>query len=221
MVQRFVALAEEKSPAFAAPLEKISFPSMRVNPDAAEKTLKKFLPQITEDPRPVLALCPGAEFGPSKQWPAAYYATIAKQYIRAGWCVCILGSANDAPISNEIAGNVNQTAEGQQHCLVLAGRTQLQEAIELLALSTAVVSNDSGLMHIAAALGKPVVAIFGSTDPSFTPPLTDTAKIIESSVTCRPCFQRTCPLKHHQCMQTVYPSQVADALQSLLPEVVT
>lgn len=220
MVQRFVALAEEKSTVCATPLEKIPFPIMQVNKDLAAKTLEKFIPQTTEDPKPLLALCPGAEFGPSKQWPAAYYAAIAKQYIRAGWRVCILGSANDVPIATEIGDSVNHTAEGQ-HCLILAGRTQLQEAIELLASSTAVVSNDSGLMHIAAALNRPVVAVFGSTDPSFTPPLTAHAKIIESSVACRPCFQRTCPLKHHQCMQTIYPTQVADALQSLLPAVMT
>jgi heptosyltransferase-2 len=218
MVQRFVALAEEKPSVSGRPLENIQFPSMQVSKQSVEKTLKKFIPQAEQELKPLLSLCPGAEFGPSKQWPAAYYATIAKHYVRAGWRVCILGSINDAPIANEIGNNVNHTAEGQQHCLVLAGKTQLQEAIELLASSTAVVSNDSGLMHIAAALNKPVVAIFGSTDPSFTPPLTAHAKMIESSVSCRPCFERTCPLKHHQCMQTVYPVQVIDALESLLTE---
>ncbi len=194
---------------------------MQVYAYSVEQTLKKFMPQVEQEPKPLLSLCPGAEFGPSKQWPAAYFASIAKHYIRSGWRVCILGSANDAPIATEIANNVNHTAEGQQHCLVLAGKTQLQEAIELLSLSTAVVSNDSGLMHIAAALNKPLVAVFGSTDPNFTPPLTAQAKMIASSVSCRPCFERTCPLKHHQCMQTVYPVQVIDALESLLTEGIT
>ena len=220
MVQRFVGLAEEKSGCSnGIPLENIPCPSMEVNSVSAQQTLQKFLPQATVEPKPLLALCPGAEFGPSKQWPAAYYATIAKQYIRSGWRVCILGSANDVPIATEIAENVNHATEGQQHCLLLAGRTQLQEAIELLSFSTAVVSNDSGLMHIAAALGKPLVAVYGSTDPSFTPPLSKTAKIVESSADCHPCFKRVCPLKHHQCMQSIYPNQVADALQYILAEV--
>ena len=118
--------------------------------------------------RPLLALCPGAEFGGAKRWPADYFGELALRYIERGWQVALFGSANDQPVTAAIRAHCSQ----HRDCIDLAGRTQLAEAVDLLWLATAVVSNDSGLMHIAAALARPLVVIYGATSPGFTPPST-------------------------------------------------
>ena len=159
----------------------------------------------------ILALCPGAEFGPAKQWPDEYYATIANAKLKEGWEVWIFGSQKDQVVAKQIMELT------QQRCVNLAGRTSLEEAIDLLSLTTAVVSNDSGLMHIAAALKKPLVAVYGPTSPAFTPPLYKQAKIVSTKIDCQPCFQRTCPLKHHRCMLELKPELVLTTIKEVLP----
>ena len=155
--------------------------------------------------RPVVALCPGAEYGEAKRWPAASFAAVARERLRRGHAVWVMGTAGDA----EIAGEVAAAAPGATD---LAGRTSLLDAVDLLSLADAVVTNDSGLMHIACALGRRVVAVFGSTSTEFTPPLGPLATVIENELECRPCFQRTCPLEHLDCLRGIAPERVIAAL---------
>ena len=155
--------------------------------------------------RPVLALCPGAEYGEAKRWPAARFAAVAKDRLRLGHAVWLLGSAGDA----EVAGEIAAAAPG---AMDLTGRTSLLDAVDLLSLADAVVTNDSGLMHIACALGRRVIAVFGSTSTGFTPPLSPLATVIEDDLDCRPCFQRECPLTHLKCLRGIAPERVVAAL---------
>jgi heptosyltransferase-2 len=158
---------------------------------------------------PILALCPGAEYGVAKRWPAKHYAAVAQHYARQGWSIWLFGVERDQAITAQIQELTDYA------CTDLAGKTTLGEAVDLLSLATAVVCNDSGLMHIAAALQKPLVAIYGSSSPSFTPPLTTLAKIVSLQLECSPCFERTCPLGHTRCLQDLAPQLVLQALGTL------
>jgi heptosyltransferase II len=202
-VDRFVALGlEPDEPLSKAP----PLPALianRQNTLHALNAVGHALPQV-----PVLGLCPGAEYGPSKRWPMAYFTQLAAAKLAQGWEVWLFGSNKDAPITQAI-----DRANGGR-CLDLGGRTSLAEAIDLLALTQVVVSNDSGLMHVAAALGRRVVALFGSSDPSYTPPMSAQAKVIYLGLSCSPCFERDCPLKHHRCLKDIDPKQVLAAIES-------
>ena len=155
----------------------------------------------------LLALCPGAEYGGAKRWPAESFADVAKHWIQQGGQVILLGSGKDAPVTAQIAAAVHSPA-----CQDLAGKTSLQEVLGLLAQATQVVSNDSGLMHVAAAVGTPVIALYGSSDPTYTPPLSDKAHILYLGLECSPCFKRECPLGHLDCLKKITPAQVIDQL---------
>lgn len=157
-----------------------------------------------------LILCPGAEFGPAKQWPISHYAQLAEHFLQQGWQVLIMGSKADKKVAGEIVGAVSKDLRGQ--LFNMAGKTQLAEAIDLLATASQVVTNDSGLMHVAAALGRPLLAIYGPTSPAFTPPLSTDAGLMQIPVDCGPCFQRICPEGHHKCMRDIHPRQVIDKL---------
>ena len=152
--------------------------------------------------KPVVALCPGAEFGPSKRWPAGHFAALARRLAAMGRTVWIFGSPNDRPIGEEIA----KLAEGA--AVNLCGRTDLAAAIDLLSIAEIVVTNDSGLMHLAAAVGRPIVALYGSSSPEHTPPLTERARLVRTGIDCSPCFARDCPLGHHKCMVDLTPERV-------------
>lgn len=172
------------------------------------------IPELQSHPkssptRPILALCPGAEFGPAKRWPEEYYAEIANAKIKAGWEIWLFGSAKDAVVAERI---MELTQAG---CINYTGKTKLEEAVDLLSLATVVVSNDSGLMHIAAALKKPLIVLYGPTSASFTPPLHAQAKILSLALQCQPCFQRECPLKHNQCMRDLHPHTVLSAMEQI------
>jgi heptosyltransferase II len=147
--------------------------------------------------KPVACLCPGAEYGPAKRWPVRHFAALARRLAGHGFAVWLLGSAKDAPVADAI-----RDASGGA-CTSLAGRTDLGNAADLLACAAVVVSNDSGLMHVAAAVGSPVVALFGSSSPDYTPPLSGVARIVRHPVPCSPCFQRECPLGHFACMENL------------------
>jgi len=138
---------------------------------------------------------------------------VAAARIDAGWQVWLMGSVKDQEVTGRVAAVLNEAQ--QRHCYDLAGRTALAEAIDLLGSADAVVSNDSGLMHIAAALNRPLAVLYGSTSPKFTPPLSDHVAILNIPVDCGPCFQRECPLGHLKCLQGIPPERVLAALEGL------
>ncbi len=153
--------------------------------------------------------CPGAEYGPAKRWPARHFADLARRLVdqAAGvdLPVWLLGSAKDVEVGNEISSLSNGIA------INLCGRTNLEQAIDLIAAARLVVSNDSGLMHVAAALDRPLLALYGSSSPGYTPPLSAQAKILDRQLACSPCFKRECPLGHLDCLNGLLPEQVAAA----------
>ena len=205
MVQRFAALAV---PAGADALPEIEPPRLQVGGDEAEAALQA-LALAGQEGR-LLALCPGAEFGPAKRWPSDAYAELALHYLQRGWRIWLFGSANDGPD----CAAINRLTDDR--CTDLSGRTSLAQAVALLSLADAVVSNDSGLMHVAAALQRPLVAVYGSTDPGFTPPLNRNSRIVRLDLACSPCFKRVCPLGHLDCLNKLPVSQVIEALESML-----
>jgi len=163
--------------------------------------------------RPVLALAPGAEFGGAKRWPASHFAALARAVAaqQPAMQVILLGSPKDKDACSEVAAQL----EGAQ-VFNLAGATSLAEAIALIAVSSAVVANDSGLLHIASALNRPVVALYGPTDPDHAPPFSDLAASISLRLECAPCKQRECPLGHQDCMVKLAPELVWQRLQPML-----
>ena len=205
MVERFAALA---FPAGTL-LPHIPLPSLMVTSPSVNKALEAH--GIKPPVNRVMALCPGAEFGPSKRWPANYFAEIARRKIAQGFDVWLLGSPKDVELSKKI-----QEATDYQ-CIDLTGKTSLAEAIDLLSLVDVVVANDSGLMHIAAALDRPLVALYGPTSADFTPPLGSKSRILSKPLSCSPCFKRACPLMHHKCMRELMPLQVDEAINTLVP----
>lgn len=199
-VQRFLALG---LPSGAETVSRSAVPIPRLEADRKQLgSLQKKLG--LNDEKPVLVLCPGAEFGASKRWPAEHYADLAWYYLAEGWQVWLMGSANDTDSCDEIY----QLTDAR--CQMLAGRTSMPEAIDLMSIASLAVSNDSGLMHIAAALQIPLVAVYGSTDPSHTPPLSANHAIAQHHLDCSPCFKRECPLQHHKCMQDLPVHQVIE-----------
>jgi heptosyltransferase-2 len=155
--------------------------------------------------RPVAILCPGAEFGPAKRWPAEHFATLAHALIDDGHAVWILGSPNDKPIAAAVLAALGAQAP---EVADLTGCTDLGSAIDLMSAADVVISNDSGLMHAAAAVGARVVALFGSSSPVYTPPLSTRASIARIEIECSPCFKRECPLGHFRCMRYLPPRLV-------------
>jgi heptosyltransferase-2 len=207
MIERFAALA---LPAAAALPAQLPYPSLVINEHDRIAALHKYA--LTVD-RTVLAVCPGAEFGPAKRWPEQHYAAIAAERIAAGEQVWIFGSANDVAVAESIRNALPETL--RDFCHNLAGKTQLAEAIDLLSCASAVISNDSGLMHIAAALNRPLVAIYGSSSPQFTPPLVNAVEVVRLGLACSPCFKRECPLGHLRCLNDLPPASVSAALSRL------
>lgn len=214
MVDRYVALAYPKAQMQSErDLEAISSPYLKVDADDQNAALEA-LNLNTE--RPVLALCPGAEFGPAKRWPDNHYASVAAHWIRQRQGqVWIFGSKKDQSVAQQIHSQLD--ADQQPHCHLLTGETSLGQAIDLMGLSCAIVSNDSGLMHIGAALQRPIVAVYGSTSPQYTPPLSEKVAILHTEIECRPCFQRTCPLGHMRCLTELSASRAIQALDQLQP----
>jgi heptosyltransferase-2 len=162
---------------------------------------------------PLVALMPGAEYGPAKRWPAAHYGALAAELARSGADVVVLGSAKERAIGDAVVARAAQPAVRN-----LCGTTSLVDVVDLLAAAAVAVSNDSGLLHVAAAAGAPVVAIYGSSSPSFTPPLTEAAAVVSLEVECSPCFARDCPLKHTRCLNDLAPAIVLRAVESVRAE---
>lgn len=157
---------------------------------------------------PFVAMMPGAEFGPAKRWPATHYAALARMLMARGARVALLGSAGDAPTGAAIATLAPGVVD-------LCGRTAIADAVDLLAAARLAVSNDSGLMHIAAAVGTPVIGLYGSTSPDDTPPLTSRSALLSRRLACSPCHARICPLGHQDCLEGLPASDVLAAVERL------
>jgi heptosyltransferase-2 len=196
LVDRFVALAVAKGRLIPMPQAPVLVPNA-ANAGAAMRAL------TLSTHRPIAILCPGAEYGPAKRWPAEHFITLARRLLDDGYAVWLLGSPNDQPAASPIAAAVAGVRD-------LTGRTDLGTAIDLLSLASMVVSNDSGLMHAAAAVGRPLIALYGSSSPDYTPPLSPVAHIARIDIACSPCFQRECPLGHFKCMRDLDPERVHD-----------
>jgi heptosyltransferase-2 len=197
MVERFAQLAEAPCNDIERPLPS---PMLQVSDKQRSEALAKF--GLTLE-KPVAVFCPGAEYGPAKRWPAHYYAELAQHLRTQGYAVWLIGSPKDKEVADKIV------ALGNEPCRNLCGQTDISEAIALLSRADLVVSNDSGLMHIAAALDRPMLAIFGSSSPQFTPPLSSKAQVLRLDMSCSPCFKRECPLGHFNCMLKLTPKEVA------------
>jgi len=210
MIERFMALAFEPGAELPQPYPR---PALQIDAASRDAALGKFALELD---RPVLALCPGAEFGEAKRWPAEHYAKVAELKIRAGWQVWIFGSKNDHAVGEDIRSRLIPGL--REEVSNLAGETSLAEAIDLLSCASAVVSNDSGLMHVAAALNRPLVAVYGSTSPQFTPPLAEQVEIVRLGLECSPCFERTCRFGHYDCLGQLKPRPVIEALDRLVAD---
>ncbi len=196
MVERFAQLAELPGAPLTRP---VAHPVLRSTAAEQQKTLAAL--GMTR-PQRLVAFCPGAEYGPAKRWPATHFAELAKRFAADGYAIWLFGSPKDHAVAEEIG----QLAPGLTHNL--CGTTTLDQAVDLLALADLVVCNDSGLMHVAAALDRPIVALYGSSSPGFTPPLSNQADILSLELDCSPCFKRTCPLSHLNCLNQLLPDQV-------------
>ncbi|HIF9513608.1 TPA: lipopolysaccharide heptosyltransferase II [Photobacterium damselae] len=211
MIERYIALAHPaRNMTGSGCLTNMPYPKLTIDPVAQKEALNKF--GLSSD-RVAIGLCPGAEFGPAKRWPEQHFAVTAKTLIEQGHQVWLFGSAKDREVTDKIKNSL--PAELQAFCYNLAGNTSLIEAIDLLAACKIVVSNDSGLMHVSAAVGCHIVALYGSTTPSYTPPLAEHVEVLHTDISCRPCFKRECPLGHLKCLTELTPDLVINAIDKL------
>jgi lipopolysaccharide heptosyltransferase II len=204
MAERYVLLA---APPGESPPRPFAPPRLEVDEANLAIAIARF---GLDRSRPVAAFCPGAEFGPAKRWPAPHFAALARALAARGRRVWLIGSPGERAIGDEIAKLANGAA------INLCGRTDLASAIDLLSVAEVVVSNDSGLMHVAAALGRPLVALYGSSSAVHTPPLAP-ARLVSLGIECSPCFQRECPLGHFKCMNDLAPDRVLAEIREVDP----
>ena len=207
MVEKFAALSlcEENYS-----IENLTFPELEINFDNQRNFLEQFSIDYSKN---TMAICPGAEFGPSKRWPAEYYAEIAKFYVNKGWNVLCIGSKNDEDIGMGI-GSLNNLRSNESF-INLIGKTSLQDAIDILAFTEKVVTNDSGLMHISAAVKTPLVALYGPSSPEYTPPLISKKKILRKTQGYEKVRYGSNEEGYHQSLLDIKPEEVLDALEAL------
>ena len=207
MVEKFAALSlyEENYS-----IENLTFPELEINFANQRNFLEEFSIDYSKN---TMAICPGAEFGPSKRWPAEYYAEIAKFYVNEGWNVLCIGSKNDEDIGMGI-GSLNNLRSNESF-INLIGKTSLQDAIDILAFTEKVVTNDSGLMHIAAAVKTPLVALYGPSSPEYTPPLISKKKILRKTQGYEKVRYGSNEKGYHQSLLDIKPEEVLDALEAL------
>lgn len=203
MVQRYARLG---LPAKSMLTNNLPAPLLASDQANLQQAINRFGLSLTQ---PILALCPGAAYGPAKRWPEEYFASVALQKINTGWQVWLFGSKQDEIVIEKIRELIAKPT------VSFAGKINLLETIDLLSLADAVVTNDSGLLHMAASLNKPLVAIYGSTSAIFTPPLGEKSKVLQENLPCRPCFKRECPLQHLNCMHAIKPEKVLTAINEL------
>jgi heptosyltransferase-2 len=206
-VKRFVALGMPRGAAVPGSLAVALQPRLRSDPQNLERLRAA---HGLARGAPYAALMPGAEYGPAKRWPAAHFGALAAELADAGADVIVLGSAKERSIGDDV---VRRAAHARVRNL--AGATSLADVVDLLAGSEVAVSNDSGLLHVAAAAGTSVVALYGSSSPKFTPPLTEAAAVVSLELECSPCFARECPLKHFRCLNELSPATVLRAADTL------
>ena len=205
MVARYVMLASSPSKNVIH-LDDCPEPTL-IPHDISLSTLAKKLNLNYENSyHKTVALCPGAAYGKTKRWPLEHFSTLAKLLLEQGFQVILLGGKQEQEYGDHINAN--------NKCLNFIGKTSIAETIDIMGQVDAVVANDSGLMHMAAALKKPVIAIYGSTLPSFAPPLSKKAISVWQEISCRPCKQRTCPLKHYNCLENISPKTVMSKIVS-------
>ncbi len=204
-VQRFVAHAYAESEVSVTPPE-TPFPELRSDKENTNRLFEAFGLHLE---KPVVGFMPGAEYGPAKQWPPGYFAKLAALLTERGYQVWVFGSAKEQDLGKEIINN------GTGDVYDLCGKTELVDVIDLIACAEQVVSNDSGLMHIAAAMGVRVNVIYGSSTPDYTPPLTDSAEIYYKQLSCSPCFARTCKYGHYDCLSTITPDEVFNRIATV------
>ena len=211
MVERYVALAYSKQNIHSAKdiPQPILWPKLNVLTDEVEQTLSTF--NITND-EPLIGFCPGAEFGPAKRWPDYHYAALADKIVKQHAKIIIFGSAKDKIVGEQIIAKMNH---GEQ-CINLAGQTELGQAINLIAACKAVVTNDSGLMHVAAALDKPLVALYGPSSPDFTPPLSNKAEVIRLITGYHRVRKGDAEQGYHQSLIDIKPDLVFETLMNLI-----
>ena len=199
-VKRFVSLGLPEEQAY--PPQQVPQPKLQVD---KENQARLFQDLNLDKQRPAAALMAGAEYGPAKQWPLEHFHTLAKSLIEQGYQIWVLGGPKDSKDGDIIVKDLGQFAYN------LCGKTQLVDAIDLLAAAKLAVSNDSGLMHVAAAVGTRIHSIYGSTSELYTPPLTDNAVIHNLKLDCSPCFKRECPLGHTECLKNIHPNQITES----------
>ena len=202
MIDRFAALSALDSSENMLPVVS-EYPELKVDVDQRERLLDQFNLRTR---RPVVGLCPGAEFGEAKRWPEQHYAALAAKLVEKGADVWIFGGKADEPIGQAMVDFASLTA--RNHIADLTGKTSLIDVVDIMGQCACVVSNDSGLMHVSAAIGCHTIVLYGSTSPDFTPPLTERVDIANLSLGCSPCFKRTCPLGHMDCLNKLNPAQV-------------
>lgn len=204
-VKRFTALGLNQADADRT--FTINNPQLRIDTASQKAALTAF--NLDKD-KPAIALFPGAEYGSAKQWPLEYFKELATTLATEGFQVWVMGSQKDHPAGEHISG------DAEKGIINLCGKTSISQVIDLIAHCQGAISNDSGLMHVAAAANCPVVGIYGSSSPQFTPPLTPHAKILHLNLDCGPCFKRECPLQHLDCLYKISPQNVFTALKELL-----
>lgn len=213
MVQRYVALAYDKHTIHNATdiPEPILWPKLAVKQQEVIDAANTF---NIDTSRPIIGFCPGAEFGPAKRWPHYHYATLAEQLIsEKGYQVLLFGSQKDHEAGEDIKQSLTDTA--REHCINLAGKTSLEQAVNLIASCQAVITNDSGLMHVAAALDKPLVALYGPSSPDFTPPLSNKAEVIRLISGYHKVRKGDGESGYHQSLIDIQPELVIEALARL------
>ncbi|MCW2257077.1 heptosyltransferase-2 [Providencia alcalifaciens] len=213
MVQRYVALAYDKQNIHSATdiPEPILWPKLVINQQEVTDAISAF---NLDNTRPTIGFCPGAEFGPAKRWPHYHYATLAEQLIsEKDYQILLFGSQKDHDAGEDIRQSLTESA--RKHCTNLAGKTSLEQAVNLISSCQAVVSNDSGLMHVAAALDKPLVALYGPSSPNFTPPLSDKAEVIRLISGYHKVRKGDGESGYHQSLIDIQPQLVIDALTRL------
>ncbi|MBU3627688.1 lipopolysaccharide heptosyltransferase II [Polynucleobacter sp. AP-Reno-20A-A9] len=214
MVEHYLALSQLLNEELFASTASNLVPKLNVS-IAAHQSVQAKLLSANIDAANIYVMCPGAEYGRTKRWPTRHFAQLAQKLIASNPNnqIILLGGKGDHALAQEIQSQSKQNGHIHNWC----GDTSLDEAIALIGMSKAVISNDSGLMHIAAALKTPQVAIFGSSDPAHTPPLSDKAKVIWLNLPCSPCHKRECPLGHLKCLNDILPEQVFATLNTLQP----